>query len=206
MSTRTPLVLFAVGAFAVAGCDKLGATDGSSSAPSQPVTNTNATVDTDPIAQAENAASVKQYAEELKLAPRATALATESTPVRSRPQSRDKVAVLANGIGVTELAKEYDYYLVLFSDPQDANKKLAGWVYKDAIENYAGKAIAPAPGLSCKEGEAHVLTDREFCATSCKDDDDCAEIGGVCDGSGKMASAMHALSEGHYCIVGAEGK
>jgi hypothetical protein len=205
MRTRNPIVLLAVGALALAACDKLSAKDEPSSVPGQPVTNTNATIASeklDPIAQAGNASSVKRYPDEAKLAP-ASKLLLGMTTVRTMPEGSEVVAVIGRNVDVTEFAKDHDYYLVLFPDPNDSSRKLAGWVYKDAVESSTGKAIARTPGITCKAGEVGVVAaDHEFCATPCSVDGDCANAGGVCDGSGQIASGTLALSGGAYCVGG----
>ncbi|HEY2516713.1 MAG TPA: hypothetical protein VGI39_37845, partial [Polyangiaceae bacterium] len=151
--------------------------------PSSAVTNTNAAVPADPLAQAENKDQVKQYPDEYHFTPSRSAkmITGFSTQVRSSP-SGDAITTVETVDNVTEVARDAkgNYYLVLYPDPKDSSKQLAGWVYRSSLENTAwsqttpptGKALAATAGakLACERGQNHLRTDRDFCAKTCKDD------------------------------------
>jgi len=179
------------------------------------VTNTNATVTADPLLAAENKDSVKQYPDEIRFTPpRAAKMITGfSTAVRSEP-SGESISTVESTANITEVARDPrgNYYLVLYPDPSHADKQLAGWVNRDAVENVAwstsvpaeGKGLAPtmAAKLDCTKGQAHVRTDRDFCAKTCKDDKGCdKDKSEICDG---LAFEVHEksgkLSNTRYCI------
>jgi hypothetical protein len=249
MFIRKSMLLAAVSALAIAACDnsknetKTEPNPGTTTTPpaTQPVTNTNATVNTptatptppaavDPIAAATNAANVKQYPSETKLpAPLPAKLISTTAAVRISPQGGEQIQVVKHGMDVNVVAQDKDYYLVLYPDPKEASKQMAGWVYKDALDLSGGAlgakgekgeqgtagsaanaktgattkpagALGASAKLTCKTGEAHILTDRDFCATSCKDDKDCAKLGGVCDGDGKVVAASGATTNSRYCV------
>ena len=106
---------------------------------------------------------------------------------------------LAATPSVIEVAREArgDYYLVTYPDADDTSKQLAGWVFKDAVENNAWmsqdptiaspKSAATSKGgmatLSCGKGESHMKTDHDFCAKACRDDGACGKTQSeACDG------------------------
>src|SRR5262249_40354254 len=115
--------------------------------PEQPVTITNAPMTppaaktaeapVNPIANATNATEVTQFPDQTKIAPAQAKITTQTATVRPAPQSTDKVQVVKQGQEVTELAKDKEYYLVLFNDSSDNTKQKAGWVHRDSLENYA---------------------------------------------------------------------
>src|SRR5438270_8970800 len=113
MLIRKSMLLAAVSALAIAACDnsktetKTEPNPGATTTPpaAQPVTNTNATVNTptattppvavDPIASATNAANVKQYPSETKLpAPLPAKLISTSAAVRISPQGGELIQVV----------------------------------------------------------------------------------------------------------------
>ena len=191
------------------------------------VTNTNATIAADPLAQAENKEQVKQYADEYHFTPaRPAKMVTGfSTQVRSAP-SGDAITTVETVDNVTEVARDAkgNYYLVLYPDPKDATKQLAGWVYRGALENTAwsqttppsGKALATTQGakLACERGQVHLRTDRDFCAKSCKDDKGCdKDKAEICDGlafevndtTGKQTNARYCIAESSPSANNAHG-
>jgi hypothetical protein len=232
MLIRKSMMLVALGALAVAACDnpkndttKTEPNPGittTPAAPQQPVTNTNATLNAptannptapatniNPIANASNASDVKTFPDQLKVMTAPTRIITTAATVRTAPQASDQVEVAKQGLQVTPVAKERDYFLVLFSDPSDSAKQKAGWVYKDALESeHSSPLTAPANAktgasakLTCRAGEAKLATDHEFCGTQCKDDSDCKKVFGVCDGDGKVTSVSGQLTPAHYCVT-----
>lgn len=240
MLIRKSMMLFACAAVAVAACENKSDTSktetnpgATTTPPEQPVTITNAPVNTpapaatapaNPIASASNATEVTQFPEETKITPVEAKVTTIAATIRPAPQSSDKVQVVKQGLGVTEVAKDKDYVLVLFNDPSDTSKQKAGWIHKDSLENYAfeqdlsgksdkdkaalgtpapaaAKAAPAAAKLTCNNGEARLETDHAFCARTCKDDGDCKKLNGVCDGNGKVVDVSGKLQSSHYCVT-----
>lgn len=235
MLIRKSIMLFACAALSVAACENKSDTSkqepnpgATTTPPEQPVTITNAPVTppaatppANPIAKASNATEVTQFPEQMKLSPTQATIMSIAATVRPAPQSSDKVQVVKQGLAVTEVAKDKDYILVLFNDPNDTSKEKAGWVHKDSLENYAFEANAkgdktdktPVTGqsaakgapaaskLTCNKGEARLETDHAFCAQTCKDDGDCKKLNGVCDGNGKMVDISGKLQSAHYCVT-----
>jgi hypothetical protein len=185
----------------------------------QPVTNTNAQVNsptttpaapnpTNPIASAANESEVKQFAEQVKIPATQSMIVVTQANIRPAPQSTDKVEVGKQGLSVTELAKNKDYFLVLYNDPQDPAKQKAGWIYRDALGDknakeaaQTPKPTAQTPKLTCEAGQFHMQTDRDFCAAQCKADSDCKKLSGVCDGEAKIIGASGAATPAHYCVT-----
>jgi hypothetical protein len=188
-------------------CDRTKPQDESSPAQPESVTNTSATMNAPSggvdsmISKAGNAASVTRYVDESAMAPTTSKL-VPATTARTMPLGPRAVAIFESGGDVTVLAKRGSYYLVIFPDPKDAQKQLAGWIYKDGIGlvGAASTSTATASDLTCKNGEVHVLADG-LCALACTHDADCAPAGGVCDGNGLVASVSHSVSRAQYCVV-----
>ena len=233
MFARNSLVLVACAALGLVACEnpqtKTEPNPGATTTPpaEKPVTITNAPVapkepvavaPVNPIANASNASEVTQFPDQQKVAPSTAKIVTVAATVRPAPQSSDQVQVVKQGLEVTEVASDKDYFLVLFNDPSDSTKQKAGWVHKDAVQNYAfertdktgkepqagpaaAKTAPAAAKLTCNTGEVRLQTDKEFCAHQCKEDSDCKKLNGVCDGSGKMVSLSGQLTPAHYCVT-----
>jgi hypothetical protein len=234
MLVRKPMMLLACGALALGAmaCENkdTSKTEPNPAVPEQPVTITNApatppaqampapVAPVNPIANATNATEVTQFPDQMKVAPSQAKVTTATATVRPAPQSSDKVQVVKQGLEVTELAKDKDYYLVLFNDSSDSAKQKAGWIHKDSLETYAteradknskepltgpsaAKTAPAASKLTCNTGEVRIQTDHDFCAHQCKDDSDCKKLSGVCDGAGKMVSLAGQMTPAHYCVM-----
>jgi len=226
-------VLVACAALGLVACENKSDAPATTTPPAEkPVTITNAPVvpkepvavvaPVNPIANASNASEVTQFPDQQKVAPSTAKILSVAATVRPAPQSSDQVQVVKQGLEVTEVAADKDYFLVLFNDPNDATKQKAGWVHKDAVQNYAFEAsnktgdktakeptagpsaakTAPAAAkLTCNTGEVRLQTDKEFCGHQCKEDADCKKLSGVCDGSGKMVNVSGQLTPAHYCVT-----
>jgi len=233
MLFRKSMMLLAFAALGAVACEdnKTGTKTEPNPAtpPEQPVTITNAPVTppaatqvaapVNPIANATNASEVTQFPDQTKVAPVQAKITIATATVRPAPQSTDKVQVVKQGLEVTELAKDKDYYLVLFNDSSDSAKQKAGWIHKDALESYAlgtpdkndknapqtgpsaAKTAPAATKLTCNAGEVRIQTDHDFCGHQCKDDSDCKKQSGVCDGAGKMVSLAGQLTPARYCVM-----
>jgi len=233
MLVHKPMMLLCCVALGAIACENKDTTktEPNPAVPEQPVTITNAPVAptaqpipavapvvVNPIANATNATEVTQFPDQTKVAPSQAKVTTATATVRPAPQSADKVQVVKQGLEVTELAKDKDYYLVLFNDSSDAAKQKAGWIHKDSLETYAteradknskepltgpsaAKAAPAASKLTCNTGEVRLQTDHDFCAHQCKDDSDCKKLSGVCDGAGKMVSLAGQMTPAHYCVM-----
>jgi len=232
MLTRSSFMLAAIALAAIA-CDKNdnANTDNATSANSKDaaVTTTNAPAPApqtppDPLANAENKDRVKQYPDEVKMAPTPGKIVTGvSTTVRESPHGTT-IDTTEVGMTVMEVAKRGDYYLVLYPDPKSSGKQLAGWVYKDAVEaatwpgvtTATGKNLGTAPqaagnaktaeqNMKCKSGETHLRANGDFCANTCKKDDDCSKSpGGLCDGVGydvKKDGTLDTSKMERYCVL-----
>jgi hypothetical protein len=208
MPIRRPMILLAAGACALAACDKTAERDESPTA-GQPVSNTNAAENIpsvelhDQASAAANASLVKRFPDELRLAPTVNKLIAVPTTVRTMPHGTEAVVVFRDpaDVTLTEVAKEQDYYLVVFSDPKERSRTLAGWIYKDAMDVDAAKAAESAPASKCKTGEVYVLADA-LCAAACTHDGDCTASGGVCDGNGLVSLGSNSSSRAQYCVGG----
>jgi hypothetical protein len=188
------------------------------------VTPTNATVPrgatpNDPLADAQNRDQVMQYADMNRVPPTpARIMAGVPTTVRSSPRG-DQVQVLGTGTTVNVVAKRADYDLILYPDPKDTTKRLAGWVYKDAVDAANWPPIAAtsktkSPGAAqerkslCEPGESELRSAGELCARTCTKDAECTNLpGGLCDGvayslnkDGSTATTMT-----RYCVGPSEG-
>jgi hypothetical protein len=187
--------------------------------PPSTVTNTNATVQRDPLAVAENRDQVRQYPDQHRLTPAIPAkmITGFSAEAREAPTG-SSIATIESSENVTEVARDAkgNYYLVLYPDAKNPGKELAGWVYRDAIENVAwsqtrpenGKALSAMTGtkVDCARGQSHVRTDRDFCAKVCKDDKGCdKDKGEVCDGLAfelkEKAGKMEKAGNARYCVA-----
>ena len=236
MLTRKTMLLAGAVLLAAAACDTNRASNANNNASasqpsSQPgpeleqpaggtaVTNTGAAVEVDPLASVENKDRVKRSPDEVKILPNRTAqlITGFAAAVRTSP-SGDEVTTIEKTVNVTEVARNRagDYYLVVYPDPKDPSKQLAGWVYKDALENTGWSTSDQTSGgslqntmaskLDCSHGEAHLRTDHDFCGKACKDDKSCEKKSGeLCDG---LAFDVHErtnkLTSTRYCIPSAK--
>lgn len=231
-------MLLAAGAIALGAvaCDKnasnepTGTNTNSASTPATPpassATITGANMQQDPLASAENKARVKELPDETKISPprQAQVLSGFTVEIRESPGG-EAIATTTLGQPAREVARASggDYYLVVLADPKDSSKQLAGWIYKDALENNAwAKETLTNPGaatggggtakttqeLKCTHGEAHVRTSIDFCAKTCKDDSGCDKSAGeICDGVGREVHESDGkLSNISYCISSSSPK
>ncbi len=222
-------------ALGVVACDKTSSDTDAVNRPAAPApagsaTLTGATTTADPLANVENRASIKEYPDETKFNPPHDAQLITGFAVEARESPRgDVISSVEATQQVKEIARDShgDYYLVLMNDPKDSSKQMAGWVYKDALENNFwaqdsagngnnnGKATAagsPAKAksietgntekLSCSRGQSHVRTSIDFCAKTCKDDSGCdKKAGEVCDGLGfEVHESSGKVSNTNYCL------
>jgi hypothetical protein len=228
---KTTMLLAGAALVASAACDENRASNPNNSPPippapqpspeleqpsgGTPVTNTGATLEIDPLASAENRDRVKQYPDQVRIAPARTAqlITGFAAAVRVSPNG-DETSTIETAQNVTEVARNRtgDYYLIVYSDPKSPSKELAGWVYKDALENTGWSTSDNTSGgslpntmaskLDCAHGEVHLRTDRDFCGKSCKDDGNCDKKGGeICDGLAfNVHERTNKTTSTRYCI------
>jgi hypothetical protein len=196
-------------------------TAGASEAPTDMATITGANVPSDPLANVENKANVKEYPDETKIRPPKEAQLITGFAVQVRESPRgDVIASTETSELVREVARDPrgDYYLVVFPDPRNHGEELAGWVYKDALENDSwaddanfgtgGSANAKTENakstvkLTCARGQSHVRTSIDFCAKVCKDDRECdKKTSEICDGLGfAVHERTGKLANANYCV------
>jgi hypothetical protein len=209
-------ILVAAGAIAlcVVGCEKEGENPSAPAPkPASSAVITAAEVPADPFVNVENKAQVKRYPDERKISPPKQAQLIDGFSIDMRESPRgDVLTTTVVSQTVSEVARDPrgDYYLVIVADPNNAGKQLAGWVYKDALENTGwstGAAggpnrMASAAKLACGHGEAHVRTTTDFCAKTCKDDTNCDKRAGeICDGLGFLVpEGAGKVTNVNYCI------
>lgn len=180
-------------------CNRNRASDDSTGAP---VTNTNATVNATPlgaadVSSAENAAKITQYSDEEPFRVSSARVVAKRSTARTMPEG-EIITIFAADDDVTAIAREGDWYLVLYSDPVEPRKRLAGWVHKDGFLSSDAALANPGEGMSCSTGEVFVLGDG-VCARACTWNGDCAAAGQVCDGKGAVAFGSGA-SHATYCV------
>jgi len=197
-------------------------TQQNNAAPPAPVTNTNASLAADPLANVENKDKVKEYPDQLRIMPprQARLITGFAAAIREAPAG-ESISTIETTEDVTEVARSArgDYDLIVYPDPKDSTKQLAGWVHRSALENTAwstqgtasqGGSVSAATTnsaitkMACANGQAHLRTDRDFCAKSCKDDKGCDGASGeLCDG---LAFEVHEhtnkLSSARFCVSG----
>jgi hypothetical protein len=175
------------------------------------VTLTGGVANVGPLAKAANRDEVKELPDEVRIDPEKEARIASGfqAPVRSAPDG-DVISTIDPADHATEIARDPkgDHYLVIFPDPKDASKKLAGWVFRDAVENdsWATTPAASNEGaskLACGKGEVHLRTDHDFCGKSCKDDSVCNRAAGeLCDGLAfEVHETLKHRSNVRYCIA-----
>jgi hypothetical protein len=183
------------------------------------VTNTNATLPAggDVLASVANRGRITEPPDEAKITPTKSVRISPgfSIPVRAAPHG-DWIASLAATASVNEVARDArgDYYLVTYPDVDDTSKQLAGWVFKDAVENTAwmsqdptivppkSAATSKTATLSCGKGESHLKTDHDFCAKACRDDVACSKTQSeACDGLAfEVRDGATRLETARYCV------
>jgi hypothetical protein len=187
------------------------------------LTNAEVPAGADPLAGVLNKDRLKEPNDEVRIEPgvAVTVASGFTVPLRAAPRG-DRIASLRSSTSVSEVARDPhgDYYLVVYSDPGDATKRFAGWVYKDAVEGTAWTlddmpASPPARGnraavggkrstSACGTGEAAMRTDHDFCAKPCRDDGACSRADGeTCDGLAFEAHPWTSRREAaFYCVAG----
>jgi hypothetical protein len=220
---RTMFLLTGVSMLALFACDRTTPATRSGAQATEPsnVTNTNAVVPADPLASVENRDKLKTYADEIKFPqPRTAQLITGfASEVRESPMG-ESIATIKTTIPVRELARDKtgNYFLVTYPDPANPSKNLAGWVYKDALENTdwaaagangaaGGAPSTPPTKLDCskvKQGDEHLRTDHEFCGQPCTDDTACDKSAGErCDGHAfDVNEKTNTMTSVKYCVSG----
>jgi hypothetical protein len=212
---KSPILLAAVAlALCAVGCEKEGENPSAPAPkPASSAAVTGAEIPADPLANVENKGQVKRYPDETKITPSKQAQLIDGFSVDMRESPRgDVLTTTMVTQTVTEVARDArgDYYLVTYDDPKNAGKQLAGWVYKDALENTAwstGAAGGPSGAarsakLACGHGEAHLRTAKDFCAKTCKDDTNCDKRAGeICDGLGFLVpEGGGKVTNVNFCI------
>jgi hypothetical protein len=180
-------------------CDRNRASDDSTGAP---VTNTNATVNAPPlgaadVSSAENAANIARYGDEVPFRANSERVVAKRATARTMPEG-DIITIFAADDDVTAIAREGDWYLVLYSDPVEPRKRLAGWVHKDGFLGDSADLATPGAGMSCGAGEVFVLGDG-VCARACTWDGDCSSPSQACNGKGAVTFGSGA-SHATYCV------
>jgi hypothetical protein len=216
--SKLQLTALIVPALSLLACNRDTQTSSVSPAPPPPEdpapmtpTLTGALVNVDPAAGAANHDKVRQFPEEVRLTPpKSVPLITGfETPVRDAPGGALIAHLDTNG-NVLEVARDPtgDHYLVMYIDPHDDVRKLAGWVNKDAVENTMWSETAGAfdstTRVECLAGTKHLRTDHDFCARTCESDDGCDRGGAqVCDGLAFQIGRGGDLASTRYCTPGA---
>jgi hypothetical protein len=215
------IILSAVaGALALAACQNGGASGSSTTANPTPAPNaaapnppvnpnlTGATINVDPIINAANRDRIQQSPDDVRLNPpkEAKLITGFAAQVREAP-SGDVLSMAETEANVTEVARDRagTHYLVLYPDPKDARRQLAGWVNKDALENTEWSSTARVNAaenkMTCPTGESHVRTTTDFCAKTCRTDHDCDKASGlICDGLAFEVAKDGKLSNASYCV------
>ena len=217
----TLLLLAGVTMLAVSACEHTTPATSSGAQTTEPstATNTNAVVPADPLASVENRDKLKTYADEIRFPqPRTAQLITGfASEVRESPMG-ESIATIRTTIPVRELARDKtgNYFLVTYPDPANPSKNLAGWVYKDALENTdwaagangaaSGAPSTPPTKLDCsksKLGAEHLRTDHDFCGQPCTDDTTCDKSAGQrCDGHAfDVNEKTNTMTSVKYCIA-----
>jgi hypothetical protein len=218
----------AIGAVACNDSSSSASAPAPSPAGSATVTGANATI-VDALANVENKSQVKELADDVKMTPPKQAALITGFTIQVRESPGGDIVTTSEAVErVTEIAHDAsnDYYLVVYADPKAPGKQLAGWVYKDALENNAwwgnnaealsGSANGAAKDgsgagmtkLACASGESHLRTTKDFCAKVCKDDTGCDKrAGDICDGLGfQVQESSGKLSNATYCIPRSSSK
>jgi len=161
------------------------------------------------LARTENKDRIHLSPDDVAIAPGKLVRLAEGFTVTARQAPRgEPLATIPAADVVLEVSLDArgDYVLVLFPDPMDSTKEMAGWVSMNALANTAWARESPtSPGstsnATCVGDHARMRTDRDFCAKPCADDAQCERgAGEVCDG---LAYAVHGprmpLTPARYC-------
>jgi hypothetical protein len=170
-----------------AGCPKKDAAaaggDAAPEASTAPVTSATAPP-ADPTPK--NASSIARFPGETKLGNEKEKVLADVSIVREGPGTGTVVATLKKGVEVMKVAKNGDYFLVVFPDPKAPSEWLTGWVGKAAF-------VASPPPRSCPKGQTAFIG--VGCQVECASDGSCP--GGMkCTGYGAKIGVDTAFA---YC-------
>jgi hypothetical protein len=143
-----------------------------------------------------NAAAVARFPNETPLANVAEKFDRQAH-VRDSPPAGEIIATLPAGTKVEQIAQRDRYFLILFDDPKDQQRKM-GWVAEIAFRD------VPAPKkLTCKAPDVAVIVDLPVCARICKADAECnAAAAETCTGKAKqMAADGGAGADVQTCVA-----
>src|SRR5262245_22565050 len=90
--------------------------------------------------------------------------------VRASPPNGNLILTLPKGTKVEQIAKKDRFFLIVFNDPKDQNKRLMGWVIDDVFKD----APPPPKILTCTAPAVLLQGDIKFCGKICKADNECA--------------------------------
>jgi hypothetical protein len=179
MRTRSVSIFFTLCLVGVLGCPKKSASGGGDASLDAAIATA---VDAGP--ETTNESQITGYPDETAIdhAP-ATVKAAKATVLKAVPKG-DTVATLKKGDTVAEVSEHNGYYRVVFADPNDATKKLSGWVVKFAFDDAPVPRKAPIP--KCTGAGAVLVSDKSSlivprCTIFCGDDSDCPS--GACEAS-----------------------
>ena len=180
---------------AAAGCHKkVDAVDaGTDAAPAE--------VDAAPAPEASNEADVTRFPDETKLDHVAAVTQVATSNVRKAPPSGAIITTIPKGTSVVQIAQHTTFFLVTFSDPKDATKKLEGWVVQDAFSTTPPKK-KPTP--LCPAGQVLLIADQQdFCGHVCTSASDCP-AGSTCSGQANVLAVDGGLgAAASTCVVSA---
>jgi hypothetical protein len=136
--------------------------------------------------------SVERYGDEATLGLQPATL-VQSTVAHTAADGGSQVTLLLGGTEIVQVAERGRAILVSFPDPADTSQQKMGWIPVSAL-----RPVVPS---RCPEGQTRTVTTLGiFCATLCRNADDCAE-GETCVAGGNAAATPAAISNRlSYCI------
>ncbi len=158
----------------VTGCPKKGSGDADAAAEAGAV----AVVDAGP--ETTNAAQITHYPDEAMVDRISATVKVTTTSALTAVPKGTVIAALKKGDTVTQVSEHNGYFLVVFSDPKDATKKLQGWVVKFAFDEPVAVPKKKPKVPDCGSMSNVFLVTKALspfvphCAPACTEDSDCA--------------------------------
>lgn len=186
---RTAHLVFVMGLLPLLGCPK------KSDAAADAAAEAAVAVVVDAGPEASNEAKLTHYKDETAIDHQPATVKTAKALALTAVPKGDTAFTLKSGDSVTQVSEHNGYFLVLFPDPADGSKKLAGWVPKFAFMDppvqHKAKLPKCADGLFLVSDKTNPISPR--CSKMCEDDSDCP--------SGKCETAVHLDDKGNPAMI-----
>ncbi|HEY8040836.1 MAG TPA: hypothetical protein VIF15_13620 [Polyangiaceae bacterium] len=161
-----------------------------------------AEVEAGPAPLAANQSDITRYPDETSInhAPISTRWSISNVRTQASTTSGDLVASIKSGTACDKIAEHGNFFLVVFDDPSDPNKKDMGWISQAVFSPEPPYKHIP---IKCPVGDVAILLQGglEQCVVQCTQDSNCPS-GNVCTGDGILSNNGVPAGPIQFCRVG----